>query len=349
MSKPTLAEQMRFRVAKALYGLSPENMIYLSRKPQLEIDGARLNPEMQLLLSLMEQQGFRGLRAATVEKARRRARHDADVFGGPKDPVARVRDFAICNGLMARHYVPEGVGADAPILLFFHGGGFVICDLETHDRACRIFANYGRMQVLSVAYRLAPEHPFPAGPDDAAASLEWVHDNAHSLGADPKKILIGGDSAGANIATVAVQRAARRGLRLPAGQFLIYPAVDQTREWQSSKLFGKGLFLEYEDILWFERNYMGSNGSRPDPELAPALLEPAPTLCPTLIITAGFDPLRDEGEAYARALRDSGTQTYLIRIPDMIHGFINMTGLSRAARETTIGIAYSARTLLAIQ
>jgi acetyl esterase len=250
--------------------------------------------------------------------------------------------------MRARHYAPER-GDGAPLLVFLHGGGFVFGDLDTHDAPCRVLARHGGMHVLAVEYRLAPEHPFPAAVDDARAALRWAHEHASELGADPARVGIGGDSAGANLSAAVTLLATHDGGPAPACQMLVYPAVDRTRPYPSIELFADGFFLTRASIEWFHRQYSGKPGIHDrDPRLGPLHAETLAGLPPALVVTAGFDPLRDEGEAYAAALQAAGTTTVLRRFDSLIHGFFNMVGVSPACRDAVIEIAGATRALFAI-
>ncbi|HEY6879717.1 MAG TPA: alpha/beta hydrolase, partial [Polyangiales bacterium] len=243
--------------------------------------------------------------------------------------------------LPARHYAPvHGVGA--PLLLYLHGGGFAIGDIETHDPPCRALCAYGNLHVLSVDYRLSPEHVFPAALEDVRAALRFAREQAASLGADPNRIAIGGDSAGGNLATVATQLAKQAGEPLPALQLLIYPVVDTSRDSDSVNTFAEGLMLTRADIYWFREQYVG-DADRHDPRISPLLARDLSGLPKAIVISAGFDPLRDEGEAYAHALEAAGNQVVLRRFPQLIHGFINFAAVSPASRDALMEIAQLVR------
>jgi acetyl esterase len=260
--------------------------------------------------------------------------------------VGSVRELQVdgaAGPLRARHYRParaDGSGPQ-PLLVFLHGGGFVIGDLDTHDEPCRLLCRHAQVQVLSVDFRLAPEHPFPAAVEDALAAFRWAVEHAEELGADPDRVAVGGDSAGGNLAAVTSQLAAHDGGSVPALQLLIYPATDLTdARTASGRLFADGFFLTENDRQWASRHYFAG---RPDTDQAdvrasPALAEDLSGLAPAVVVTGGFDPLRDEGEAYAEALRRAGTPVVSYRAPELIHGFVNMTTVP-AARDATLRLA----------
>ncbi|WHZ13078.1 MAG: Esterase/lipase [Burkholderiaceae bacterium] len=249
-------------------------------------------------------------------------------------PVGSVEDAAVdgaAGPCKARIYRPGGTGP-FPTVAFFHGGGFVIGDLDTHDNMCRDLCRGAQAVVVSVDYRLAPEHPFPAGIDDAIAATRWVMANAKVLGGNDV-VAIAGDSAGGNFSAVVAQQL-RGGPRPLAAQFLIYPGVDQFGAGHASiEQNAKGYFLELETMKWFYRHYVGDWADASDPRLAPMQAANLAGLPPALIVTAEFDPLRDEGEAYARALNEAGSRAELIRGGGMIHGFFDMGRWSPAAQE----------------
>jgi acetyl esterase len=205
------------------------------------------------------------------------------------------------------------------------------------------------MHVLAVDYRLAPEHPFPAAVEDALAALRWALAHAAVLGADPARVGVGGDSAGANLSAVTAQLAIAGGGIGPACQMLVYPAVDRTTAYPSMELFAEGFFLTRESVDWFTHQYSGPPGPHlRDPRHGPLHAESHAGLAPALVVTAGFDPLRDEGAAYADALFAAGTITVPRCFHGLIHGFFNMVGVSPACRDAVIEIAGATRALFAI-
>lgn len=310
-------------------------------------DGQTLDPEVALLMRLSERTGRQLPRSPSAAFIRAQQNKGARIAGGPADG-APSRDLTIAGAagpLPARHY-PAAEGA--PLLVYLHGGGFVFGDLDTHDAPCRVLRRHGGVHVLSVDYRLAPEHPFPAAVEDARAALAWAQGHARELGADPDRIGVGGDSAGANLAAVVAQLARREGGgRPPACQLLVYPAVDRRRPWRSLDLFSDGYYLTREAIDWFHRQYTGPHAAStaPDPRLNPLAGEDLRDLPPALVVTAGFDPLRDEGEAYAGAMREAGNHVTVRRFESLVHGFFNMVGVSRVCREAVVEIAGATRVL----
>jgi acetyl esterase len=226
----------------------------------------------------------------------------------------------------ARVYTPARARAKgAPGLVWFHGGGFVIGSIESHDGVCRALASRAGAVVVSVDYRLAPEHRFPAGPEDAIAATRWVLENAASLGIDPSAVAVGGDSAGGNLAAV-VALALRGAPLAPAFQMLIYPVTDMTRSLPSHRLFRAGFTLPEPTILWFRERYLPDVSFETDPQASPLFAKDLSGLPPALVVTAGFDPLRDEGRAYADRLREAGVEVEYVCSQGSMHGFINTAG-----------------------
>ena len=270
----------------------------------------------------------------------------------PPIPMARVEPIEIpgnAGPIPARLYAPTALpdGSPAPLLLYFHGGGFVVGDLDTHDGACRFLADAAGVAVLSVDYRLAPEHPFPAAVEDAWAAFAWTAANAAALGADPGRIAIGGDSAGGNLAAVTSLLARAGGGAMPAMQLLLYPAVDQVGGQRSRELFADGFILTKAEIDWFEAQYLPDGAEEGDPRVSVLRAPDLTGLPPAYVATAGFDPLRDEGEAYALRMREAGVQVALRRHPGLIHSFANQTAISRTAREAMLEAAGALRMGLA--
>jgi acetyl esterase len=288
-----------------------------------------LHPQAQALLRLMEEKGVPPTH--TLSPAQARAAYlQRRTFTQPEPPeVASVRDLELrgpAGPIALRSYRPAGSAADAvlPVLVYYHGGGWVIGDLETHDVLCRQLANQSGCAVVSVDYRLAPEHPFPAAVDDAIAAARWVRANAAALKVDPSRLAVGGDSAGGNLAAV-VALAARDAGDLPiAFQLLIYPATDQRRGWPSHTTNGQGYLLTQDSIAYFHDFYLPDAKADLDWRASPLLHADHRGLPPALVLTAGYDPLRDEGLQYAHALSAAGTRATLVNFEREVHGFILM-------------------------
>lgn len=348
-----LLDRVVYRITCLLVGGSPRTLALLTLvvgggRP-IRRDGSTLDPSLQLLLALHRRVRTEGYSHLSPARARQHARREAQALRGRIEPVHRVRNLTVPGGaspLPARLYMPEPSGEAAPLLLFFHGGGFVIGDLETHDTACRLLCRHAGVNVLAVEYRLSPENPYPAALEDAEAVTAWAVVNAGRLGADPARIVIGGDSAGGNLAAVMSQR--DRSRRRLAAQLLMYPAVDTTLTRPSMTQFADGFFLTSTDIGWFVAAYQGEppRVDPGDPAVSPLRATDMSHLAPAIVVTAGFDPLRDEGDAYAAALRAAGTPTIHLRMRSLIHGFINMTSLNATCRDSVIEIAGALSALL---
>jgi acetyl esterase len=343
-------QRVELRVARALAALPPRLQVRLSGKPPVRLDGQTLEPEIQLTLAMLERRGERALHEMTPPEAREDMRRRAAVASGARLPVGAVRDLTIdgaAGPLRARHYAPAEMGGPHPLLVYFHGGGWVIGDLDTHDGACRMLCRHAGLQVLSVDYRMGPEAPFPAAAEDARAAFAWACAHAAELGADPARLAVGGDSAGGNLAAVTSWQAVREGTQAPVLQLLVYPVTDLSVKRRSYELFGEGFLLTRGEMDWFRDHYAPSEAERTDPRASVLLAEDLSGLPPALVVTAGFDPLRDEGEAYAQALRAAGNVVALRRFPGLIHGFFNMSGVSRVSRDAVIETAGATRALLA--
>jgi acetyl esterase len=310
------------------------------------IDGNTLDPTLQLMLSGQRALGVDGLAVGDdVAASRALMREMCLGFAGPQVHVG-VGDLLIpgpAGQIPARHYRPA-TAEPTPLLVFYHGGGWTIGDLDTHDALCRLTCRDADVHVLSVDYRLAPEHPAPAAVDDAYAAFRWAHEHTGDLGAIPDKVAIGGDSAGGNLAAVVSQLARDDGGPMPVLQWLIYPRTDLTAKTRSLSLFAEGFFLTKRDIDWFETQYLGDSDLEPtDPRISPLLAESLSGLPPALIATAGFDPLRDEGDRYAVALRDAGTPVDLRALGSLTHGFASLFPLGGGSAVATTELVSALR------
>lgn len=341
------AERIERLAARVLVRLPGHWHVRMSGSPPVTADGLTLDPHVQLIRVLRQRRNRHGLCDPDLEQARARYRRESLLFRGPVTPLGAVRDFTIAGDggpLPVRHYAPAADGPQ-PLTVYLHGGGFTIGDLDTHDEACRILCAEGRIHVLSVEYRLAPEHPFPAALDDARAALRWAQAHAAELGADPARVAVGGDSAGGNLA--AVVSIDTRGDAPPAAQLLIYPVTDTKNARPSQQLFGEGYFLSNADRAAFTRHYLeGTGTAERDWRVSPLYAADLSGLTPALVVTAGFDMLRDEGEAYAEALRSAGSPARLARVDAHGHGFLHMTGVSPGARAAMVQVARDWRAVL---
>jgi acetyl esterase len=301
-----------------------------------------LDPQAQRVLDYMKQAGIGSSSELGVEAGRRQRASSAL----PPGPPANVSDRTIDGPggeLRIRCYRPEQ-GQSRGALVYFHGGGFVLGDLDGHDALCRQIAVDARCSVISVDYRLAPEHKFPAAVEDAYAATVWASAHAAELGFDPAQLAVGGDSAGGNLAAVVCQLAKQRGGPRIALQVLLYPMTDaRTFDRPSSLANATDKFLTRADVIWFIEQYLRDERDRHDPRASPLAATDLRGLAPALVITAEHDPLCDDGDVYADALRAAGNRVQLTRYPGMIHGFMSMYAIldqGRAAvRECTDALA----------
>jgi len=332
-----------------LLGGLPEPFLRAIGGSPVRVDGQELHPEMQLLLKLLSLSGQPSLGELSVPEARAARARAAAMFGGSPIP-ARVEEVGIPGAggtIEARLYAPENGDAPLPLLVYYHGGGWVICDLDTHDNVCRFLSREAGVAVLSVDYRLAPEHPFPAAVDDALAAFRFAVDNAALLGADSGAIGVGGDSAGGCLAAVTAQLTLGAGALRPAFVFMLYPVTDLSSKSRSYELFGDGFFLTEGDMDWFRGHYLPDEAAALDARASPLLAEDLSGFPATYIATAGFDPLRDEAELYARRLREAGTPVALRRHEGMIHGVANVLGMGSVGRKVMLEAAGAVRMGLA--
>lgn len=316
--------------------------------PPARVDGQELDPEVAVMLRLdtrpaLETMGLGAARADLVQRAR--------IVAGAPIPLAAVerRSVAGADGpLEARLYVPEAAAGPggAPLLLYFHGGGWTLGDLDSHDAPCRLLASAAGVRVLSVAYRLAPEHPWPAAVDDACAAFAAAHARAEEFGADADRIAVGGDSAGGHLSAIVARQAVASGAPAPAFQLLIYPVTDRVAKARSYAHFREGFFLTEATMDWYWGNFFSgaaSSADPSDPRISPLRAPDLRGLPPAYVATAGFDPLRDEGEAYAARLREAGVPVALNRHSGLVHGFANALGPGRSCREALLTAAGALR------
>lgn len=295
------------------------------------IAGRTLDPEMQLLLRLQHLEGP-AAESVAISRGRRIIVASSQLAGG-NQPIGAVTDRTIDGPggpLRLRFYTPRGLSGRSPALLFFHGGGWIYGDLESHDATCRFLAEEAQVRVIAVDYRLAPEAPYPAAVDDVMAAWRWIAEHAQGLGIDPARIAVGGDSAGGNLAAVVAQQAVQEGGASPAFQLLIYPATDFAERAPSRTTYAEGFFLTKAFMDLAEENYLVGGEDRTDPRLSP-LHGDVTGVAPAYVVTAGFDPLVDEGDAYAEKLRQAGVRVEHVREDGLIHGFINMVAIGRTA------------------
>lgn len=297
--------------------------------------------EVRTILSVINTlDGFRDLRKYALKAGRRDLRLAAEMAGS-REKVHAVADFSIDgpNGPIAtRLYVPSSGVRPYPVLIWFHGGGFILGDLEVADGTCRAIANRSGAAVLSVDYRLAPEHPLMASRDDCIAATRWVHQHGAERGLDPQRLAVGGDSAGGNLAAVVAQHCANHGPQLTM-QVLVYPATDLQTDYKDHPC-AEGFMLSNEVMAWI-RAQVPEDLARPDVRLSPAMAENLAGVAPALVITAGCDPLREDGLRYIERLREAGVPVASLHYPGQFHGFLTFDLILHGARDALDRIGMS--------
>lgn len=302
----------------------------LAGKPVV-VDGKTLDQQIQLMLRLEKLEGP-AIEKLPITQGRKQLVGSSILAGGSQS-IGAVTDRTIDGPggkLSLRFYTPKGMRGSAPALFFIHGGGWIYGDLESHDAACRFLAEEAQVRVIAIDYRLAPEAPFPAAYDDSLAAWKWIADNAQGLGVDPDRLAIGGDSAGGNLAATIAQAAVREGFHPPTFQLLIYPKTDFVEERPSYTSFASGFFLTKEFMDLATENYLLGNEDLADPRLSP-FRHDVTGVAPAYIVTAGFDPLLDEGKAYADKLREAGVPVEYHCEENLIHGFFNLVAVGTRA------------------
>lgn len=340
---PTASDRAR-RAALGASGLVPPALTALLARPAMTTDGARLDPMFQLGDKFIDIFGDQPLSDDTLPGARRQTVAAAYHTSGPNIPVEFVRDLSIpvpatdaaaAADIGARLYRPTLDDAPLPLLVFIHGGGFGAGTLDSHDITCRYFATHGQVAVLSVDYRLAPEFPYPTPLDDCVESFRWARDHAEDLAIDPARMAVAGDSAGGNLTAATCLRLRDAGEGGPAFQMLFVPVTTAQPDGggtASFQTFADGPYLTAEHIKYFTGAYLPSDDLIPEPYVSPLLAEDLTGLPPAHVAVAGFDPLRDQGEAYAGRLREAGVHVSLRRHETVVHPFVNSVGVNAAAR-----------------
>jgi acetyl esterase len=347
---PSLRTTLEHHAIRAVLALPEQGQRALVGRP-VEVDGLRLSTEIQLLLTLLGTYPQYCLGERPLRRARALAVAQGQAGSG-RQRIGAVHELRVDGAegpLAARRYVPtSGLGSRTlPTLLYFHGGGMALGDLDSHDGGCRHLAEHSGVQLIAVDYRQPPEHKFPAAVEDAVAAYQWLVKNADAVGADPERLAVGGDSAGGNLAAVAAVEAAESGLPL-ALQLLVYPITDFVHRSRSRELFDGGrYYLSRRGMDRLADWYFEEGADRTDHRASVLLRDELPSgLAPAHVITAGFDPLRDEGEAYADLLAAHGVQVTRVRYPSMMHAFLNIVGIGREARRINVEIARTLGQLL---
>ncbi len=317
------------------------------REP-IVVQGQTLELRTQHALALLRRGGSTPLDGMMVMDARREYGRFPKIFQDSPPELPHVTDGMVPSAsghIPVRVYRPVSDDRVLPVLVYYHGGGGVIGSIETHDEVCRLLARAIECVVVSVEYRLAPEAPFPAAPEDAFLAYRWALRHASTFHGDHRRVAVGGDSMGGNLAAVVCQlaRDAGRGTP-PCGQLLVYPSTDRVEPRESHRLFGKNFLLTASMLAWFTEHYV-AGADRHDSRISPLRHPDLSGLPPAVVVTAGFDPLRDEGQAYAEALEAAGVRTRYRCQQGLIHGFVQMTGAIPAARRAVVQAAGELRAI----
>jgi acetyl esterase len=336
---PSRLETALFRTVMRL----PDPVVRrLAGKPVM-LDGQVLDPETQWMLRLERLAREPAAETLPITQGRRAIRRQAALAGG-RQPIGETRDLDVptpAGPIRARLYVPTSRGSSevGPLMVFLHGGGMIYGDLDTHDAPCRLLAERADARVLALDYRLAPEHRYPAAVEDCWAGFQWAVEHADELGADPERIGVGGDSAGGYLSAVVAIKAAEAGVPC-VFQLLVYPVTNHVDASESRRLFAEGFYLTTAFMDLALSSYLAPTDDRADPLISVQSTEKIPSgLAPALVVTAGFDPLRDEGELYARTLAEAGVPVELRRYSGLIHGFFNVVGVGRTNRAAVAEVA----------
>jgi len=333
MELKEFARQLQGKAANLALRM-PISWVNLLAGAPITVDGRTLDTRTQWFLQLLARSGQKPMHMLGVAQARVEFDLFQPVLSGRPAPVGEIVDRTIAGPggrLRVRLYRPAGsVARLLPTVLYLHGGGWVIGSLEAYDLPCRFFCARSGCAVVAVDYRLAPEHKFPAALDDAVAAFRWLAADSEELGIDPDRIVVAGDSAGGTLAAVVAQQV-RGEARTPCLQWLIYPATDLGAETPSRASCGEGFLLTRTDMEWFRSLYLDDPAEVADPRVSPLRAPDLSGLPPALIFTAGLDPLRDEGQAYAERLGTAGVKTVHREFDSLIHGFVGMRGALQAA------------------
>ncbi|MGF6951584.1 acetyl esterase [Neobacillus sp. B4I6] len=292
-----------------------------------------IDPQVKLILEQMEAKGAPPWHTLTPAEARQPI--DRRPLTGEPEEVGKVENRTIpgpAGEMPVRIYTPDGQGP-FPALVYYHGGGWVIGDLDAVEIICRLLANRANSVVVSVDYRLAPEHKFPAAVEDAYAAVKWLEENGSSILVDSARVAVGGDSAGATLAAVVALMAKDRGEPSLVYQMLIYPVTHHAYDTESYRENAEGYYLTKDSMVWFWNHYLRDEEDGRNPYASPLRADNLSGLPPALVITAEFDPLRDEGEAYAKRLKAAGVPVEVTRYNGMIHGFFGMPGVLEQAKK----------------
>jgi acetyl esterase len=315
------------------------------------LDGQQLDAQIAAVLTMHDLVGPPPIERGDPARARLLMARGFAPFGDPPRAMAALRDLTVADGprghIPVRLYRPRSARSRGPAVIYFHGGGGTIGSVDVYDAACRLIADDTGMVVISVDYRLAPEHPFPAGFEDALAAYRWVRDQAAALDVDPERLAVAGDSMGGNFAAVLCQYVRDHDQPMPALQVLLYPGLDCTLSSPSQQTFARGYFLTAAMIRWFIDHYLADQDHRWDVRASPLFAARVSGLPPAVIITAGHDPLRDDGRLYAERLERAGVTVRYRCEAGLIHGYLTLTGVIAEARRAVARMNADVRALLA--
>ncbi len=349
MKLPAFVEKATLHGAMAL---PPALFLRAFGQPPVNDRQSSLDPHVHVLLSLMRATQHPEIHTLGVEGAREVYDTGTTIMDvAPTDDVIRVHTtLQTASGpLYARRYTTRAAETGRPCIVFYHGGGFVVGSVEGYDGVCSLLAHRSGADVVSVEYRMAPEEPFPQSIEDSVAAYRAVLDTCHQWGCDPSRVAPMGDSAGANLAINVSQRQVLDGQTLPAWQILLYPLTDHGEKHASRDMFADGFFLTMNVMDWFARTYLGAAldaEDHHDPRVVPMYFSHMKEMPPTYLVSAGFDPLRDECELYVKSLSEHGVKVHHRDETHLIHGFLTMGGIIPAARRAIEGIADEIRALL---
>jgi acetyl esterase len=308
---------------------------------RISLGGRTMDPKAQIVGEFVKSIRVPGV-FPPLPELRQQLRTMVTLMDEPAPPLPRIEDLTIpgpAGAIPARLYAPSTGGAPLPVVAYFHGGGWVQGDLETHHGLCARLAHHGGVLVVAVDYRLAPEHKFPAAVEDSLAAYRWLRAHGRDVGADPTRVAVAGDSAGGNLSAVVSQLAAAGGTPVPTCQALVYPAVDFSLDTESHRELVDGHVIPRDRILFYMDHYLRGEADRADLRASPLRAASLAGQPPTLIVTAGFDPLRDEGRAYGERLRAAGVDVAYREYPGQIHAFVSLTKAIPQGLACTLEIA----------
>ena len=321
--------------------MSEEEALRVLDGHRITMGGRTMDPKAQIVGEFVKSIRVPGYYPPLPE-LRQQLRVMVSLMDEPAPPLARIEDISIpgpAGDIPARVYSSSAAKTPQPAVVYFHGGGWVQGDLETHHGLCARLAKHAGVLVVAVDYRLAPEHKFPAAVDDCLAAYRWARSKGRDVGADPARVAVAGDSAGGNLSATVSQLATSEGSPVPTCQVLIYPAVDFSLDTESHRAMVEGHVIPRERVVWYMEQYLRSEADKSDLRASPLRAQSLKGQPPAMIVTAGFDPLRDEGRAYADRLRQAGVDVVYREYPGQIHAFVSLTKAIPQGMAATLEIA----------